>query len=157
MSKFIFIICIIGLTIGFTHCTKSQNKCNYVSPPSSFFFLPKKNGNRLPDSILDNMKISYMANGSTTYVADLVRATGDGRDMGILTTRLIGILSADQNIKEFSIEFPDGTSDELYVDYEPPSPNNGCLYLISQIKYNGIVVQPDPAITEQTVYSFNKP
>lgn len=157
MLKYIFILYSSLLTIGLTSCSKSQNKCHYVSPPRSFFFLLKKNGNRLPDSILDNIRIAYMKNGSKLYITDLVRATGDGREMGILTTRLIGTLSADNNIKPFSIEYPDGTVDDLFIDYSPPSLSNNCVYIINQIKYNGLVSQPDPTITMQTVYTFIKP
>jgi len=146
------------LLISIANCSKSKSSnCQYVSPPNSLFFLLKKAGNRLPDSILNNLKLSYNESGNKKFLSDFVRATAEGYNLGVMTTRLIGIRSADQNIKDFVIEYPNGTTDTIYADYEPPSTNNNCLYLIKQIKYNNQISYPDPNIPQQTVYLFNKP
>lgn len=149
------IICTIVLAIGLQHCTKTK-KCQYTSPPLSFFFLIKQGGNRLPDSVLDNTRIFYFENGIKKQLSDLVRATEEGRELGVLTTRLIGLLSADQNIKTFIIEYPVDPADTLYVDYVSPTPANNCLYSNNLVRFNNQVATPDPAITAQRVYVFNK-
>lgn len=136
-------------------CSKSS-KCHYDDIPNSLFFLLKKNGNKLPDSILNNLKLSYTEKGNKKYLVDFKRATEEGYDWGIVTTRLIGVMSADQNIKNFIIEYPDGSNDSLWVDYEAPSQKNSCHYLLKQVKFNNEIASPDSSITIQTVYLFNK-
>lgn len=160
MLKIILYIFGFTLFIGASNCSKS-NKCYYDTPPNSLFFLLKKGGDRLPDATLTNLKISYIEDGEKKFLPDLIRGVNEGGvdafTMGIMTTRLIGILSADNNIKDFVIEYADGSRDSLFVNYEGPSTNTNCFYVIKQVKYNNQVSLPDPTITLQTVYLFIKP
>ena len=151
-SPKLFLLAFLFL-IAFSNCSK-KNRCHYVSIPSSLFFLLKKDGSRLPDSVLNNLKMSYYENSTTEYVSDLGRATEEGYNLGVMTTRLIGDISADKNIKMYFIEYPNGEKDTLSVDYQPPSINNGCHYNLIQVKFNGKEITPDPAITMQKVYTL---
>ena len=88
--------------IAFSNCSKTK-KCHYTGVPHSLFFLLNKGGNRLPDSVLNNLKISYSENGQKLFVNDVERGINEGGfnacDLGIITTRLIGFISAEHNIK----------------------------------------------------------
>lgn len=143
-------------------CNKSGEKGPMVIP-SSLFFLVVKNGTRLPDSDLDNMKLYYFKNAAKTYVSDFQRATGDGFSLGVQTTRNAGDLSADENIKDYYLEFAGGDIDTLYVHYRHLGKNEAnnnpcfCYYSLEQVKYNGVITSPDPTITQQKVYRFDKP
>lgn len=154
MTNFFQITFVSLLSLALVQCSKStSNSCRYTSPPDSFFFLIKKNNDRLPDSVLNGIRISYSENGARKYLTDLTRATEEGYALGVMTTRLIGIISADQVIKDFIIEYPSTYSNEpLHIDYQSPSKNNGCAYSLQQVNYNGHAVSPDPAITVQRVY-----
>lgn len=154
MSKYFFVFGFI-LLIAFSNCSK-KNRCHYVSLPNSLFFLLKKDGIRLPDSVLNNLKISYYENATTKYISDLGRAKEEGYNLGVMTTRLIGDISANKNIKQYFIEYSDGEKDTLNVDYEPPSISNGCHYNLIQVKFNGKEITPDLAITMQKVYTLEK-
>jgi hypothetical protein len=120
-----------------------------------------ENGKRLPDSILTGVKTSYFQNNQRLFLTDLKRGIiengFDAYELGILSTRLIGTFSADKNIKNYFIEYPDGKRDTLFVDYVPPSPNNNCLYILKQVKYNGKLIMPDPSITQLNVYTLERP
>ena len=146
--------------IAFSNCSKS-NRCHYTGMPNSFVFLLTENGKRLPDSILTGVKTSYFQNNQKLFLTDLRRGINengfDAYGLGILSTRLIGIFSADKNIKNYFLEYPDGEQDTLFVDYVPPSPNNNCLYKLNQVRYNGKVILPDQSITQLKVYTLEKP
>lgn len=157
LKKQVLIFTCLLLSLCLINCSKSSSKCYWQSPPPSLFFLLKKSGNRLADSILNNLKLSYLESGTKKYVPDLKRATEDGYALGIMASRKIGILSADNHIKEFTVEYPDGSSDTLHVDFESPSPANGCYYNLKQVKYNNQLSYPDPTITIQRIYLFEKP
>ncbi|MFT3949394.1 MAG: hypothetical protein QM763_20690 [Agriterribacter sp.] len=159
MARVSLLLIILLLSVAaFISCLKSSGSgCHYVDIPASLFFLPKHDGERLSDDVLNTITISYMDNGSKKKVTDVMRATEEGRALGVMTTRDIGALSADHNIKTFYIEYTSLPTDTIYVDYSPPNPSTGCIYARNLVKYNNQTVLPDPAITAQTVYVFNKP
>lgn len=155
-KSFVLLIC-VGLLLTVSHCKKlEKEKCTYVSPPASFFFLLKQSGNRLPDEELNNLKISYWEGGVKKYVSDLGRAGEDGYTLGVMSSRLMGLLSADQNVKAFTLEYGSGKKEALYVDYETAMPANNCVYTIREVRYNSQLVAPDPMISQQSVYLLSK-
>ena len=145
-------------------CSKSNEYNNLRSIPYSIFLKITKNGNRLPDSVLDNLKLSYYQNGSKKYISDFIRCINEGginaRDLGFMTTNIIGINSGDYNIKDYYIEYPNGTNDTLFVDYrhlstaDAANDSCACLYPLKQLKYNGIKPKLDTTIKYQTMYIF---
>jgi len=145
-----------------TTCGKGREKGPQVVP-SSLFFVIKQNGNRLDDNTLNTMKLYYFKNNIKTYLLDFQRGTDEGLNLGVQTTRNIGFTSADDNIKDYYLEFQNGDIDTLYVNYLHSGQNEAfsnscyCYYPLEQVKYNGVVAAPDPAITQQKVYLFNKP
>ena len=158
-SPKLFLLAFLFL-IAFSNCSK-KNRCHSATVPHSLVFLLEKEGKRLPDSVLNNVKISYYENGKKLFVNDVERGTNvdsiNAYDLGIVGTRLIGNISSDHNIKDYLIEYPDGDVDTLFVDYLPPSQETDCLYVLKLVKYNGEVVEPDPAYYRYAkVYLFKK-
>jgi hypothetical protein len=169
MKKYnLLIICLLLLLLF--SCKKNQsNPCptfwGYKLPYSLFFKL-NLNGNRLADSVLNKLKLSYYQNGSKKYISDFSRAINEGSlnafDSGIMVTRDIGFNSGDANIKDYYLEFPDGDIDTLFVDYRKYSQCEAdtsvcqCLYPLYSVHFNGQKASPDAYITEHTVYLFEK-
>ena len=135
--------------------------------PSSLIFLVKKAGDRLPDSILNNMKLYYYQNGTKKYFTDFIRGINEGDfqayDSGVQTTRNIGFTSGDDNIKTYYLEYPSGQQDTLFIDYrhvgEDEAFHNSCYcyFPLQLVKFDGQVAITDPTITQQKVYLFSKP
>ncbi len=133
--------------------------------PDSLFFIIKQNGQRLDDNTLNDMKLYFFTAGSKTYITDFIRCNNEGNfnayDSGGQTTRKIGYVSGDDNIKDFYLEYSNGDIDTLYVDYryigeaayDDPC---YCYYPMGVVKYNGNIASPDPAITQQRFYKFDK-
>jgi hypothetical protein len=95
MKYLIFILCV--LSCSFTR--KPETSPNVMA--NSLFFLLNENNFKLPDSKLNQLKISYIKQGNKIYVEDLIRKTVDGYDLGVMTTRSVAFVSADDNIKNF--------------------------------------------------------
>ncbi|GAA4738547.1 hypothetical protein GCM10023229_17100 [Flavisolibacter ginsenosidimutans] len=130
--------------------------------PYTFYFVLKINGQRLADSTLNNLRLYYLSNGTKNYVYDFGRAGSDGYNLGAMLTKDIGYKSADNNIKDYYLEFSNADIDTLFVDYkhysicEADTSACYCLYPRLSIKYNGQTASYDPAIPQQQVYLFNK-
>lgn len=134
--------------------------------PSSLGFVVKKANVRLPDSIINNVKLFYFKNGVKTYMNDFIRGINEGPfaayDLGVQTTRNIGFTSADDNIKNYFLEFANGDIDSLVVDYRHLGENDAfrnpcyCYYPLEQVSYNGRIALPDSTIIQQKVFKFNK-
>jgi hypothetical protein len=140
-------------------CKKKNDTCHYYNPPSSLRFLLRNNGAQLPDSILTYLKISYYdTKGTKQYLSDLVHATDDWANTGILGTRAIGTVSGDRGIKTYYLEYRNGTVDTLYVDYSERSPATNCFYVLKEVRYNGRKADTDTNyIKIAPVYDFDKP
>lgn|GEM_PF-6174386 len=80
------------------------------------------------------------------------------QNKGLIASRIIGILSADNNIKTYYIEYSNGwTNDTLYVDYSPNTPATNCLYVLNRVKYNGKTCAVDDSFhLDLPVYILNK-
>jgi hypothetical protein len=159
-----FIFCLSCLVLF--GCKKDNNSdCPLFTGtklPATFYFVVKTNNLRLPDSILNTLKLSYYLNNSKAYVNDFGRAGSDGYNLGAMITRNIGFLSGDSSVKTYYLEFQNNDIDTLFVDYRHYSQCEAdtsacyCLYPRLQVKYNGQVATYDPTITQQQVYLFNK-
>lgn len=149
--------------------SSSCNKKDPLGPQiinNSLIFVLKKNNNRLPDSILNNIKMYYYTNGQKIRMSDLERGIDEGtflaNSLGILATRNIGATSGDDNIKSYYLEYPNGTQDTLFVDYRHVSYNEAvnnncyCYYPLIEVRYNGQVAPIDTSISAQKVYLFKK-
>ena len=98
----IVILSILGAT-----CNKKQECPTFWGTllPQTFYFVIKNNGNRLPDSILNSLKLAYYKNNDKVYVNDFGRAGSDGYNLGAMITRDIGLRSGDDNVKNFILSF----------------------------------------------------
>ena len=142
-------------------CDKDK-KIGPQTIPNSLFFVIKKNNTRLSYNDLDNMKLFYFKANVKTYISDFQRGTGEGLTLGVQTTRNIGTISADDNIKNYYLEFANGDIDSLIVGYRHLGENDAfknpcyCYYPLEQVSYNGKISLPDSTIIQQKVYKFNK-
>jgi len=156
-TSIVFAVSLLAVT-----CGKVTEKGPQVVP-SSLIFVIKQNSNRLDDNTLNTMQLYYFRNNIKTYMMDFQRGTGEGFNLGVQTTRNIGFTSADDNIKDYYLEFQNGDIDTLYVNYRHVGQNEAfsnscyCYYPLEQVKYNGNASIPDPTIVQQRVYLFTKP
>ena len=152
------------IVLTFISCKKNK-ECpvfwGYL-PPRSLFIELKQGGKRLPDSVLNNLKLSYIQNSTKLYISDFYRVSDNWYSLGIMVTREIGLKSGDSNIKNYYIEYPNGTMDTVYVDYrhltqcEADTSACNCLYPIYAVKFNGIFAPLDTTLIDEPVYLFNK-
>ncbi len=159
------IICvslIIIIIVLFTNCSKSKdNVCEYDSIPNSLTLKISKSGDIVPYLVLLNVKLSYFENNEKKYVSDFSpdNVVLNLRDKGYISTRLIGILSAKNNIKTFYIEYSNGwENDTLFVDYLPNTPENNCVYSLNPIKVNNVLatIYTSPDFGGEKIYEVNK-
>ncbi|WP_142687676.1 hypothetical protein [Chitinophaga polysaccharea] len=75
-----------------------------------------------------------------------------------MTTRAIGSISGDQDIKDYYIEYRNGNIDTLYVDYSDETPASNCQYIRREVRYNGKKAELDSNYSKTfPVYNFDKP
>ena len=156
------IVFFIFLSISLICCKKSNSdsQCKYDAIPSSLILKITKSGIILSDTDLGDCKLSYYDNSVKKYVSDFALSSDTAnRNKGLIASRLIGVLSADNKIKTYNIEYPNGwASDTLYVDYLPHTPATNCLYVQNSIKYNGQIAQTDSNFHfDSPVYVISKP
>jgi hypothetical protein len=162
---FLFITVLIVLS----SCKKPYWKDNtdIYQVPYTLFFMVKKNNQALPDSVLENMKLAYYQNGVKKYVSDFTRGINEGgfnaHDEGIQATRNIGLISGNENIKLFYLEYPDNTKDSLYVDYRHINFDDAkkhpcrCEYPMQPVKFNNLAASVDSSLLSiQRVYLFQR-
>lgn len=162
MRKIIILLCCIAV---FSSCERESVFGPRVIP-YSLLFLIKENGVRLPDSVLNNMKLFYLQNGGKKYVYDLRRGINEGPfaayDLGVQVTSNVGDLSAEAGIKNYFLEYPSGDIDTLFVNYVSVNTQQAqqepcfCYYPLREVKFNGVAVGLDTSIYYQTVYGFEK-
>lgn len=164
MKKILYVL-ILLIIISFSCEKKKVPKPLPPGPylaPHSLFFLIQRDGKRLPGSVLDNLDLIYTTGREEKQVKDFQRATEEGRDLGIMTTRNIGILSSREKIKTYYLEYPDGDIDTLYVDYDYFSRPDAdttkcyCLFPLREVKFNGEKAYRDSSIQVQRVFLFKK-
>lgn len=156
-------------TVSLLSQIMSCNKKTPLGPQginNTLFFLIKKNNQRLPDSVLNATKLSYFENGIKQYQSDLSRGINEGgfyaADLGILTTRNTGAISSDKAIKDYFLEYPDGTKDTLFIDYrnvsyeEAKSNSCYCYRPLVGLRYNGQTPIKDASINQAEVYVFSR-
>jgi hypothetical protein len=118
--------------------------------PEALLIRPIHNMAVLPDATLNQMKLYYFSSQTIKeYVGDFGRASGSGYQWGILSTTDVASLSANDNIKYYYLEFPDGDIDTLFVNYQQISDDeardNDCFCNKPQLglKLNGNVPSQD--------------
>jgi hypothetical protein len=157
---------VLSAPIGLMCCNKKDTREVY-QVPLPIFFVVKKNGQRLPDSVLNYMSLTYLKNGTRTYVNDFGRGSNDGafsaRDLGVQVSMLVGVSSGKEGIKTYYLEYPDGDVDTLMVDYQYLEFDDAvkhpcrCKYPFIGVTFNRQTPVKDPTITVQNVWVFNKP
>lgn len=152
---------IVGIVIVQFACTKvsgPNSGCEFSAIPSSLILEFKKDGTIMPDSILAGVKLSYNDGGAKKYVSDFTISNLDSayQRKGLITSREVGFLSADKNLKTYYIEYFNGwANDTLYVDYITRSPATKCVYVEKPPKFNGSILGADSAYAFD-IYIINK-
>lgn len=157
----------LAISILCISCGKLKSGYDIYKVPHTTYFVIKRDNHRLPDSILDNMKMSYYQAGSKKYVTDFGRAidengSTEARESGIQVTRNIGFSSSKEGIKDYYLEYPNNTRDTLYVDYNYLDDDDAyndpckCNYPFRAIQFNGQVPGIDSLYKFARVYILNK-
>jgi hypothetical protein len=140
-------ILIFLLFIFFINCTKSdENVCKWDAMPDSLILKITKSGTIVSDLVLAEIKLSYYENNAKKYVKDFTIENVDTniRNKGYISTRGIGTLSGNNNIKTYFIEYPNGwPTDTLYVDYLPNTPETNCRYVLNPVKINNTLADTE--------------
>lgn len=131
--------------------------------PNDLVFIIKKNGEKLNDDILNNMKLYYLKQGSKIYSFDRANVPSlELLDGGLGIQKIpfpIGIESGN-GTKNYYLEYPNGDIDTLYVDYQKLDHDEAikdpcyCYFKLVEIKFNGVRASYDMAI--KNVYRFDK-
>ena len=166
MKNILFLITTI---IMFSSCTRtSVSPClsyDVFRPPSIFAFDIKHKNILIADSVLNALKLFYKSNGGNIYVSDFQRRIAEYYPLGIMVTQEIGFKSADNLIKDYYLEFPNGDIDTLYVDYRHYTPCEAdtsscrCTYPLIKVIYNNHEAFFDRDLltnNNDLVYQFNK-
>lgn len=114
--KLIYTAALALITLTLLSCHKDKRE---LLGPEALLIRPIHNMDVLPDATLNATKLYYFSSQTIKeYVGDFGRATGSGYQWGILSTTNVAALSANDNIKFYYLEFPDGDIDTLFVDYQ---------------------------------------
>ena len=144
----------------FFSCSKyTKGQCEYLSIPNSLILILKKNGQIVPDSILQKTKLFYLVKDSIKFVTDFSISTDSNYfNMGFIGTRTIGFLSGDDSIKSYYLEYPNSWStDTLFVDYTAPFLVTDCVYILHPVKFNNQLAPVDTSFHfDSPVYILNK-
>jgi hypothetical protein len=144
--------------------------CHRVDPepigpyilPQPVFMLIKEKGVRLPDQTLNRLFLTYHENGQKKYVKDFSRGTDGFDTLGIMSSVDIRILSADKQIRDFYLEYPDGDVDTIFADYEKVAGKEAagnscyCTTPLKALKFNGKTAILDTSIKVAQVYLIPK-
>src|SRR5690606_5958482 len=103
-----------GLLVLFG-CRKDQEAS--LAQPQPLMLRPINDTVQFDGAVLEQMQLFYYQNQMLNYVNDFGRATGSSYQNGILVTKDIAALSANEHIKTYFLRFPDGDIDTLLVDY----------------------------------------
>lgn len=135
---------VLGIaTLTLFSCKKDKRD---LKSPQPLILKPMHNGGRLSDAVLEQVKLYYYINLTSTHkepVGDFGRASGTGYQQGLLTSSDVATLSASEDVKFFYLSFPDGTVDTLQIDYksisEEDARENPCFCITPQqsVKVNG--------------------
>lgn len=162
-NQIIIFMKIFVLALFFSNCSKSKDDiCEYEAMPNSLGLRITKSGTVVPDLDLLNVKLSYFENNEKKYVSDfsINNIELNNRDKGYISSRIIGILSAKNNIKTYYLEYPNGwQTDTIYVDYLLNTLATNCQYVLNPIKLNNIsaTVYVTADFGGKPVYEINKP
>lgn len=138
---------------GSSSCKKKNNSCKNYVPPNSLFFQIIKNGDKLPDNILKNLKLYYTKNDTKIYIADLNLATDVFAKKGIMTTRNIGTLGANNYVLEYGNGF---LNDTLYIEYSDATPATDCRFQLKKVVFKNEEISASNSFGYQPVYIFYK-
>lgn len=139
MKPFLTLFMVAGILAGLVSCDKNKTALIEQDP---LLIRPISDEQILPGSVLDQIELYYFQYNVKRQVPDFGRAPGSGYQAGILYSKDIVSLSANDQIKDYYMQFPDGVIDTLYVDYELVNEEDGrsetctCLKPLRTFLYN---------------------
>lgn len=155
-NKFAFALLISCSSMLLVTCGKNSNTCHWAAEPPDFIFQINHNGKIIPDSILNEIKISYYQNGIKKYIPDLGTATDTNYiNRGLMGSREIGTFEN----QTFFLEYSNGFAiDTLIVNNLLPTPATNCQYKVKQIRFDNQTPLIDTSFKfSWPVYIFIKP
>jgi hypothetical protein len=166
MKKNIILLAVscIAVLFGF-NCSKTNNSCYSDEPPdATVWFQLYENGELVMDSsFLRSVKLYYVQDNQKKYanMHGYFDFPADTVDYKYFENRLMRIdILQTCTIKEYYLEYPvseeDWTTDTLYVNFLPPSPNTNCQYMLNEFKYNGVTLKGDRTVINYCVYILFK-
>lgn len=133
------IIIFTAVTGSCFYSCKDESLCKWDNMPNSLALRIFKSGIAVSHEDLRKCRLSYYDKGTKKYISDFspFNIEVSQQNTGLITTRSVGTLSADSNIKTYYIEYPNEWSiDTLRVDYLPRTQATNCLYLQNEIRVN---------------------
>lgn len=134
----LFYATIIGLSlVTFASCKKDNRG---LKNPQPLLLKPMHNGAILSDAELNKITLTYHITLTSTHkepVADFGRAPGTGYQEGLLYSADVAALSAEDDVKQYYLQFADGSIDTLTINYqsisESEARDNPCFCKLPQI------------------------
>lgn len=122
MKPFFTLLMTATIWAGLASCEKNKTALIEQDP---LLIRPISDEQILAGSVLDQIELYYFHHNVKRQVPDFGRAPGSGYQAGILYSKDIVSLSANDQVKNYYLKFPDGDIDTLYVDYEWVSEDEG--------------------------------
>ena len=160
MKPLLTLLMSAGILAGLVSCDKNKTALIEQDP---LLIRPISDEQILPGSVLDQIELYYFQYNIKKQVPDFGRAPGSGYQAGILYSKDIVSLSANDQVKDYYMKFPDGDIDTFYVDYQLVSEEDGraetcsCVKPLRRLLFNGKPLPLDSIRQEGAdVYRLNK-
>lgn len=169
MKTLIISLSIIVLGVLLFSCNKNkiievEDPDPWILPPNSFFFQITRNGEKLPDSVLADLKLFYIDHDRRIYEDPNEKL--DNREHILLPSYMSSNIHLDEQgvriapyVNGFGVEhntwyfeFSNGDIDTLYVESQEISSEEGrqnecyCKYPFSVVRFNGKDAQKHPTL-----------
>lgn len=153
-----------SIIITFLSC-KRENPDPWILPPNFFYYQIVQNGNKMPDSILSNLKFYYFNEMGNKVFSD-PNTDNEAANHVLLPSWIPGNEALDaegvrlcMEIASFGVrnntwyfEYPNGDIDTLYIESQKISKQEGrvnecqCVNPITLVRYNGRDAYKHPSL-----------
>jgi|GEM_PF-6848678 len=161
--KLTYNVIIIALILLLSVSCTTKKISPYYQAPHVFRFMFKDSLGigKITNPHDTDISIFYSFDNKKNYIDDfLVYENPDTPNQYQFSTRDIATISSNQQVKNFTIEFADGQTGNLYVDVERID-NGGddacmCRFPYREVRYNGKKIEPYKDLQGYDVYVFEK-
>ena len=176
--KYIILISLLLVTLGIFSC----RRCDDAMPgPQTIVFEIKKDGKAVSDSVLKGAELYWIEGGVRKYENEkqagvelntplfaliyIPRDAGFDSSHPLLISTSASSVSSAKGIKDFYIEYKDGSTDTVFIDFQQDIAEEGRCPTTSRvfkaIKFRGADVPVDSSLRDkyhywQPIYIINK-